>query len=301
MATQEQILDFYARPAAMTSAGKHATLLHGLPNDLGALVQIVQGLTIHEFVASSFYGVAVPNERKNESHIRPVEQMLDRILAMDDRPLTVARPPERRLVGVCRHFMVLLLALLRAKGIPARGRCRFGTYFNPGFFEDHLVCEYWHAPEERWVLVDPQFDEVSRARLRIDHDVLDLPCDRFLIAADAWILCRAGKADPTKFSIVKGDPRGLWFVAVNLVHEVATLNKIQLLRWDSWGAMPRPDEQLQGDRLAFFDELAALTRQADESFEELRRRYECDDRVRVLANVFNSLLNQLEVVPALDI
>jgi hypothetical protein len=55
MTAQEQILDFYRLPAAMTSAGKHAPLLKGLPNDLAALVQIVQGLTIHEFVASSFY------------------------------------------------------------------------------------------------------------------------------------------------------------------------------------------------------------------------------------------------------
>jgi Transglutaminase-like superfamily len=241
----------------------------------------------------------VPNERKSESHIRPVEQMLDRILAIDNRPLTVARPPERRLVGVCRHFMVLLLALLRAKGIPARGRCGFGTYFNPGFFEDHVVCEYWRAPEERWVLVDSQFDEVWRARLKIDHDVFEVPRDRFLIAADGWVQCRAGKADPAKFGIIKGGLRGLWFIAANLVHDVATLNKVELLRWDSWGAMPRPEERLQGDRLAFFDKLAVLTREADESFEQLRRLYECDDRLRVPAYVFNSLLNQPEAISAL--
>jgi hypothetical protein len=301
MTTHGQILDFYARPAGMTSAGKHATLLEGLPNDLGALVQIVQGLTIHEFVASSFYGIAVPNERKSESHIRPVEQMLDRILAIDERPLTVARPPEQRLLGVCRHFMVLLLALLRAKGIPARGRCGFGTYFNPGFFEDHVVCEYWNAAEERWALADPQFDEVWRTKLNIDHDVLDVPRDRFLIAGDAWAQCRSGNADHAKFGIVKGDLRGLWFIAANLVHEIAALNKMELLRWDAWGAMPRPEERLQDHQLGFFDELAALTREADSSFEELRRLYERDDRLRVPVTVFNSILNQPETVLAPEI
>jgi Transglutaminase-like superfamily len=293
---QQQILDFYARPAAMTSAGKYTALLGRLPDDLGTLVRIVQGLAIHEFAASSFYGVALPDDRKNESHIRPVEQMLDRIVAMDDSPLTVARPPERRLVGVCRHFMVLLLALLRAKGVPARGRCGFGTYFNPGFFEDHVVCEYWNAAEQRWVLVDPQFDDVWRAKLKIDHNVLDVPRDRFVIAAGAWTQCRSGNADPTKFGIVKGDLRGLWFIAANLVHEVVLLNKIELLRWDAWGAIPRPDERLQDHQLAFFDELATLTRQPDNSFEELRRLYQCDDRLRVPATVFNSLLSQPEPV-----
>src|SRR5262249_46785070 len=139
--------------------------------------------------------VTVPANRKSESHIRPVEQMLERVLTLDGRALTVARSPERRLVGVCRHFMALLLAMLRAKGIAAGGRCGFGTYFNPGFFEDHVVSEYWHAAEECWILVDAQFDEAWRKALNIDHDILDVPRSRFLIAADAWSQCRAGNQD----------------------------------------------------------------------------------------------------------
>lgn len=31
--------------------------------------------------------------------------------------------------------------------------------------------------------------------LKIEHAVLDVPRDRFLIAGDAWVQCRAGKAD----------------------------------------------------------------------------------------------------------
>jgi hypothetical protein len=131
---QKLILDFYSRPAAMTSSGKYAVLFERLPDDVGALVGIVQGLTLHEFAASSLYGVALSDERKSEAHIREAERMLAGLLALDDRPLSVSRPPERRLVGVCRHFVVLLLTLLRAKHIPARCRCGFGSYFNPGFF-----------------------------------------------------------------------------------------------------------------------------------------------------------------------
>jgi hypothetical protein len=227
---------------------------------------------------------------------RPVEQMLDRILALDAAPLTVSRPPERRLVGVCRHFMVLLLAMLRAKRIPARGRCGFGGYFNPGFFEDHVVCEYWNGSEKRWMLVDPQFDDVWRARLGIEYDVLDVPRDRFLIASDAWTECRTRAADPAKFGIVNGNLRGLWFIAANLIHDVAALNKMELLRWDAWGGMPPPGEALSEDQLTFFDRLAALTREPDQSFDELRRLYESDDRVRVPATVFNALRNRPEQI-----
>ena len=292
--TQKQILEYYSSAGQMTSAGRYAQLLESLPGDVEDLVRIVQGLVIHEFVAEPFYGVKIPEERRRESHIRAVEQMLDRIFALNDRPLTVARPPEQRLVGVCRHFMVLLLAMLRARRVPARGRCGFGAYFNPGFFEDHVVCEYWDTSESRWKLADPQFDEVWRERSGITHDILDVPRDQFLIASDAWSRCPGADADPQKFGIVKGDLRGMWFIAANLVGEVALLNKIELLRWDAWGAMPRPNESLAADQIMFFDELAALTRNPDESFEELRHRYKHDERLRVPGTVFNALLNQPE-------
>ena len=214
----------------------------------------------------------------------------------EPRPLTVARPPEKRLVGVCHHFMVLLLAMPRAKSIPTRGRRGFGTYFNPGYFEDHVVCEYWNATEARWVLVDPQFDEVWRAKLRIEHDVLDVPRDRFLVAHDAWEWCRDGTADPSRYGIFKGDLRGLWFVAANLVHDVANLNRMEMRQWDAWGAMPRPAERLDDDRLGFFDRLAALTRAPDESFEQLLALYQGDERLRVPPTVSNTLLNRPEAI-----
>lgn len=292
----QKVLDFYSRPGAMTSAGKYFAVLEHLPNDIAGLVRIVQGLALHEFVASSLYGVALPDDRKSESHIREVEQMLDHLLAIDGRPLDVARPPEQRLVGVCRHFVVLLLTILRAKHIPARCRCGFACYLNPGFFEDHVVCECWNAAEERWVLVDPQFDEVWRSALKIGHDILDVPRDRFLIASDAWTKCRAGQANPATFGIFNGDLRGLWFIAANLVHEVVAINKMEMLRWDVWGAMPHPDAQLNDDDMGFFDQLARLTREPDASFEELRGLYENDGRLRVPSSVFNALLNRPEAI-----
>jgi hypothetical protein len=144
MTTQQQMLNFHTRPAAMTSSGGYASLFDALPRDVAALVRIVQGLALHEYMSGA-YSVAIPDERRSESHIRPVERMLERLLAHDGRPLTLARPPEKRLVGVCHHSMLLLVAMLRAQGVPAWARCGFGAYFNPGYFEDHWVCEYWAA------------------------------------------------------------------------------------------------------------------------------------------------------------
>ena len=220
--------------------------------------------------------------------------MLERLLAHDGQPLSATRPVDERLVGVCRHFTVLLVAMLRAQGVPARARCGFGAYFNPGHFEDHWVCEFWKSTEGRWVLVDAQIDALQWATLKPDFDVLNVPRDRFVTAGDAWAQCRAGDADPSTFGIFA--MRGLWFIAGNLMRDLAALNNMEMLPWDIWGAMTRPDTPLQEDQLALFDRLATVTRAPDTAFTELRRLYEGDDRLRVPATVFNAVLNCPEAI-----
>lgn len=293
MTTQQEILDFYAHPTTMTFGGRYAPMFDRLPHDVASLTRVVQGLLLHEHAAPA-YGVALSDERKSESHIRPVARMLDRLLAHDAQQLSVARPVDERLVGICRHFTVLLVAMLRAQGVPARARCGFGSYFNPGHFYDHWVCEYWNAAQARWVRIDAQLDEVQRAMLKVDFDVLDVPHDRFVIAGDAWVQCRAGEFDPTKFGIF--DMRGLWFIAGNLIRDVAALNNMEMLPWDVWGAMPRPDEPLNDDQLAFFDRLAMITRAPDSAFAELRTLYTSEDGPRVPDAVFNAVLNRSEAI-----
>lgn len=287
------VLDFYATPAGITSPGKFSALVDELPSDPLSLIHAVPGLVIHEYLASN-YGLTVPNERKSESHIRPVEQMLGHIVALDPSPLSDTRPPEKRLVGICRHFEVLLVTFLRGKQIPARIRRGFGTYFDPRMSVDHEITEYWNAEAAHWVRVDAQLDEVQRRVLQIDFDPLEVPTDRFIIPAVAWQDCRSGRADPKTFGIF--EMSGLWFIASNLVREVAWLNKREMLPWDVWGAMPKPEQTLGEKDLVFFDRLAALTRDPDASFDELRTLYETDDRIRVPGRVFNATLNREETV-----
>ena len=290
------VREFYAHPSMMTAARSYAPLLDHLPDDVGELVGIIQHLMVYDVVAPDFYGYTIPKIRQSEIHTRSMGEILDGIVALDGRALSVARPVEKRLVSRCHQFMLFLVAVLRAKGIPARARCGFGAYFNPPYFEDHWICEYWNATETRWVLVDVQFDEVWRTKLKIDHDILDVPRDRFVVAGDAWVKCRKGEADPAKFGIEFVNFRGLWYIAGNLVREVAALNKTEMLPWDVWGAQPRPNETLVDDQLEFFDRIAPLTRDPDMSFEEVRRLFERDDRLRVPATVFNSLLNRVEPI-----
>ena len=132
--------------------------------------------------------------------------------------------------------------MLRAQGVAARARCGFGAYFEKGKFVDHWVTEYWNEAQKRWVLVDAQLDARQRELFKVTFDPLDVPRDQFLVAGDAWRLCRAARPIPMQFGIL--DMHGLWFVAGNLIRDVAALNNHEMLPWDVWGAMARSDAEL---------------------------------------------------------
>ncbi|PRY38115.1 transglutaminase domain-containing protein [Umezawaea tangerina] len=275
----------YTTPGPMTSAGRHSALLEQLPDDLAGLVSAGHGLLIHEHIAPN-YGVELSAADRAPVHLRRVEDLLDRIASRDDRPLTEAREPRDRVAGNCRHFTVLLVTALRARGVPARARCGFGGYFGGGTFEDHWVAEYHDAEQDRWVLVDGQIDDVQRGMFPIDFDPLDVPRDRFLVAGDAWLRCRAGTADPDGFGLAVIGETGMWWIAGNLVRDAAALLGTEVLPWDGWGAMPGPDEEITDDLTALFDRLATLTLTPDESAAELRELF-LDERLRIPPTVHN--------------
>jgi hypothetical protein len=288
MQVQDQSgIQFYSRPATMTSPGRCAPLLGGLPSDIPGLAAIAQGLLIHEHIAPA-YGVTLSDQERASVHVRPVERLLELIVARDGQPLDVARAPQTRLAANCRHFTVLMVAMLRAQGTPARARCGFGGYFTNGFFEDHWVCEYWDAAQQRWILVDAQIDARQRELFSIDFDVTDVPRDQFLVAGSAWARCRSGTADPDTFGLSMVKEAGDWWIAANLMRDAAALGNIELLPWDCWGAMPRAYEPIDESRCSLFDRLATLTQSPDSSFAELQRLGQEDSRLRVPATVRNA-------------
>jgi len=251
---------------------------------------------IHGDMAPFLYGVTVSGEQRRDMHIRPITEMLTRIRALDAQPLTIAREPGHRLPSVCRHFSLMLSAILREQGIAARARCGFGAYFTPGKFEDHWVCEYWNAAQARWILVDAQLDAVQRRTFHVDFDPLDVPRDGFIIAGDAWQMCRSGRADSNQFGLSIVNLQGLWFIAGNVVRDLASLNGMELLPWDVWGLMEMNDAGLSDEKKALLDRVAALTLAGDNAFSEIRAIYESDGRLRVPPVVFNALRNVPETI-----
>jgi Transglutaminase-like superfamily len=279
--------DRYRNPVALSDPGRHADLFDGLPHDAGALAKMVQGLLIHQHIAPA-YGVTLSNDQQAQSHVRAIEKMLDDIVTRDDRPLSAMRATNERQVGVCRHFTLLHVAMLRMQGIPARARCGFGAYFETGKYLDHWVTEYWDDGKISWVLFDAQIDDRQRELFKIGFDTADVPRDQFVVAGDAWSACRLGRADPNAFGIL--DMHGLWFIAGNLVRDVAALNNREMLPWDVWGSMPRQDSELD---LTFLDRLANVSREPDAHEDELSA-LDRDERVTVPRAVFNAQLKYMQ-------
>jgi hypothetical protein len=236
----------------MTEPAALAALLTRLPTDVTGLNRVVQGLLVHCELLDKYSddpGAFGPVSRAT----LPVQQRLAALLEADGRALDEVRAPTRRGVGTCRDFALLVCALLRATGTPARVRCGFAAYFADAW-EDHWVCEYWNAGEARWCLTDAQLDEVQRRHFGVAFDTADMPRDVFLTAGEAWLRCRSGDDQPEQFG--QGATRGIWFLKVNVVRDAYAVNNRETSPWDRWREAPPALRTVSDDEVAVLDPVA---------------------------------------------
>jgi hypothetical protein len=210
-------LDFYRTQSRWTDPGRWAAPLAEIPPDPATLPLAIARLLLHPFVAP-MRGVEIPAAATGDRDIRSVEAMLDRLQARDPRPLAVARAPEHRLFCVCAGFARLATAVFRLHAIPARCRVGFAAYFNPGFLEDHWVCEYRDG--DSWRLLDAQLDADAVAELGVGFAPSNVPRDRFIDASTAWRRLRAGELDATRMGLSVLGLAGTWFAVGNLMLDV---------------------------------------------------------------------------------
>lgn len=224
--------------------------------DPAAACRLVQGLVVQPADAAS---LGLPPERVAARAVRPAAALVAELLALDPAPLWVPRPPELRVVGTCRHFAVLAVALLRRAGVPARARCGFATYFEPGRGVDHWVVE--HRRGSRWHRVDAEVLGTGRV-------ADELGPDDFLTGGEAWAAYRLGRLDASRFGVA--GTRDAWGPAElkgNAIRDLAALNKVEVLPWDEWGRMADAYAGRTGpDHDALVDTVAAVCGADDPAF-----------------------------------
>ncbi len=288
----EEALAFYSAPGRFTSLEKGDFA----SDDVRRVVEVVQGLLIYDVVALPFYGVALDRIQSEAIHERDTARLLATARSLDAAPLQQARPPARRVGARCHAFSRVTVAMLRAAGIPARARCGFGSYFRPGWLEDHWVAQWWNSSEGRWQTVDAQLDETWREMIGFEGDPFEITPTEFVAAGSAWQAWRRGELEASRCGLSGIEEHGAHWIAGNLRLDLASLNKVEMLPWDSWGARWHVGEQPTTDQLELFDLVAELCVDPDARFEELRRRYDTDTSLHMGGEVFNVLRGQLESV-----
>lgn len=261
----KQLRAGWARQSAVTDPGTAAGAIDALPADLAVLREAGSQLVFHYRAGGDFAERGVPAERMAETNTRYADAMLALTLERGEPALGRDRQAADRVVGCCRDATVLFLALARHKGIPARARVGFAAYFHPGWLVDHVVAEVWDDRNGRWRLVDPEMSggwtpEVNGRPV----DWLDLADDQFVTGPRAWQAARAGNSDPERHVVAPDLDvpvlRGWPYLAHNAIHDLAALNRTEMLLWDAWGMQlgHGPGPVAEAD-CAVLDEICALT------------------------------------------
>lgn len=271
------MLDYYRTHSQWTNPGQQETMLHGIPDDIPSVVKAVQGCLIHGGLLW-LYDLKPSQLQDKGFDIRRTEEILRRIKALDESPINVPRPKEKRLIVNCRQFAVLTCSILRNKGIPARVRAGYSLYtWGGGKFENHWICEYYKSDEQRWILVDAQIDDKQKKLMKIDFNTFDMPQGKFLSAGEGWQLFRDGKADPNVFGLGGKDgwkALGWDMVMSNVTCDMMALNKMELLPWDVSPYWHKKKEQMSAADMVIIDEAALLCCQVNNRWARMRELYD---------------------------
>ncbi len=274
----ENMYDFYSKQSLITSPGKYEFLYKDLPDDPELIASIVQGLLIDE-AFSFLYKIKPFKERQKVYNTRKVEDILEIIYKKNSESLTFPRKPENRLPVICSNFASIYCSILRYKNIPARVRAGYATYFSPGKYENHYVCEYWKKDENRWVQVDPEIDKYLRDFLNITFNTTDMPKNKFISAGQAWKLSRNGTIDTKNIGMGSEygwDSFGWDMLRPGVFSDFIALNKFELQPWD---INPIWDDENKMDIL-YIDSIAQLII-SDNFFEKRILLFQSDGRLRM--------------------
>lgn len=256
---------FYIKHSKFSDPKSYLSIFKKLPKSIEFFCTLIQELLIHETDAEIF-NIVHPPKRFNEISIRTIYDMIKQLYKLEGDALISTRPPKKRLISSCRNFALLLLSLCRSLNIPSRMRVGFSNYTSkdPSFFIEHTLVEYWHAAEKRWILVDPRVSayHFQIKRILTKFDFFDVPRSMFFTAGKIWQDARSGLIDPTRYGF--GGSRkfnGLWYIRNRLMHDLAALNKFEMLPWDAWGYMlhePISTEPINSKQLNHIDQLAKV-------------------------------------------
>ncbi|WP_152365465.1 transglutaminase-like domain-containing protein [Microlunatus speluncae] len=266
----------WARHSAFSDPGRHGALLREL-SGIEEISFVVSNLVLHYRAEAHL----LQDDRRGEINSRWVAAVLDLDQERHPGSLLTPRPPDDRVAGCCRDHVLLAVAALRERGVPARSRVGFTGYFDSGsdptFRGDHVVADWWNG--SRWQRFDPELAPGTRS-----FDIRDLPTgegELFETAAEVWTGCRAGRLDPTNYGVARDtELSGAGFVRTYVIMEFLHRQGHEALLWDDVAA---------GITDTDADELARLLLAADagdlSAEDQLEHRFRTDPRLQPATTV----------------
>lgn len=280
------LVDPYLAHTVCSDPGRMAAWIGEVPRDRAELRRLVSGLVFHYRSNGDPAEHGFAPERMSEIDLRYADEQFARLAELKPGPFGAEREPTERILGCCRDFTLLFVSLARSAGIPVRSRVGFAGYFVDGWWVDHVVAEAWDADASRWRRIEAQVPEgFIDASTGAPLDLVDVPHDRFLTGAEAWIAARAGRLDPERVVVAPDlevpELRSWPYLVHNLILDLVAQAGHETILWETWGVDDElgaegPDAALAAD----LDRIAARIADPDVTPGELHE-LAADPRFRV--------------------
>lgn len=298
------LLNFYQKTSLFTDLGFYTNFAKNLPDDIETLCSLLRNQLIHPFDlkdeeernnSNSFYGDMTKIPRTSliyENDLFPTAIAMMAELLRRNPNFTIERKIEDKLHVCCRETSILLVAILKVKGIPARARCGFThAVSETDGAGDHWIVEYYNELSKEWVLVDPTmaYDQETLDYFEIDYSLIDMPRDKFIFAADAYLGLRNGKykkEDIYAFSNPK--TFGLKAAINELFYDFHSLMNNEILFCQSPKYLNDNNYELSIEEYTELDELAKLMLNPDKNFDAIYYIWENTEKFRILSGGMNS-------------
>ncbi len=287
---QKRILNHYLQYGLFSYPGLYESYLKTLPdnpNKLGLLLRVnfIHRTTLDAGnIGTNFdlkYGdmTKMPWWKQAEDDNLPTSAaMLAEFFRRDSKGLTMNRKVEDKLVLTCRYVALLMASILKSKGVPARVRSGFASYFeNTTEAWDHWITQYWKESEQRWVTLD-----VDASWHRTGFDMYQIPKGKFDFAPDAWLAVRRDIIAANHFKNAGGF-EGLVSIAWALFHDFHCLmNNEKIYLHHPEMIMLNNFKKLDNKKLKEIDDLAFMMQNPDENFDQLSHIWETKKEYRLL-------------------
>lgn len=297
------LLDFYKNTSLYTDLGLYTDFAKNLPDDIEILCSLLRNQIIHPFDLKdeeernnphSFYGDMTKISRTSliyENDLFPTAVAMIAELLRRESNFTVERKVENKIHVCCRETSILLIAILKAKNIPARARCGFTHAVSEiAGAGDHWIVEYYNETCKRWVLVDPTmcYDQETLDYFEIDYSLINIPRNKFIFAADAYLGLRKGKYK-TKDIYSFPDPKrfGIKAAINELFYDFHSLMNNEILFCQSPKYLKDNNYELTDDEYIELDELAKLMLDPDKNFNKLLEIWNSQDKFRIISGGMN--------------